>query len=73
MDLGTFLQSFSNAIALGSIYAMVAVGLALAFGVMQMANFAHGEFFMLGSYVVYVLYAIFGLSFPAAVILAFPI
>jgi branched-chain amino acid transport system permease protein len=73
MEWGTFVQSLANGIVLGSIYAMVAVGLALAFGVMQMANFAHGEFFMLGAYVVYILYALGGMPFPAAVILAFPI
>ena len=73
MDWPTFIQSISNAVILGSIYAIVAVGLALAFGVMQMANFAHGEFFMAGAYVVYVLYALGGMPFPAAVISAFPI
>ena len=73
MDLPTFLQSVSNSVALGSMYAMLAVGLALAFGVMQMANFAHGEFFMGGAYVVYVFYALGGLPFPVAVIAAFPI
>lgn len=73
MDWPTFVQSIANALVLGSIYATVAVGLALAFGVMQMANFAHGEFFMSGAYVVYVLYALGGFPFPAAVILAFPI
>lgn len=73
MDWPTFIQSVANAIILGSIYATVAVGLALAFGVMQMANFAHGEFFMAGAYVVYVLYALGGMPFPAAVIMAFPI
>ncbi len=52
---------------------MVAVGLALAFGVMQMANFSHGELFMAGAYVVYVLYSLIGLPFLFAVIAAFPI
>ena len=73
MGLETFIQSFANALVLGSIYAMVAVGLALAFGVMQMANFAHGELFMAGAYVVYVLYSLVGLPFIIAVIAAFPI
>ncbi len=73
MGLETFIQSFANALVLGSIYAMVAVGLALAFGVMQMANFAHGELFMAGAYVVYVLYSLAGLPFFIAVIAAFPI
>jgi branched-chain amino acid transport system permease protein len=73
MGLETFIQSLANALVLGSIYAMVAVGLALAFGVMQMANFAHGELFMAGAYVVYVLYSLVGLPFLIAVIAAFPI
>jgi len=73
MDAATLVQSLANAFVLGSIYAVIAVGLALAFGVMQMANFAHGELFMAGAYVVYVLYAILGIPFPLAVIAAFPI
>ncbi len=73
MDWPTFVQSVANAVILGSIYATIAVGLALAFGVMQMANFAHGEFYMAGAYVVYVFYALGGMPFPAAVLSAFPI
>lgn len=73
MEFETLVQTFANALVLGSIYAMVAVGLALAFGVMQMANFAHGELFMAGAYVVYVLYSLVGLPFPIAVIASFPI
>jgi branched-chain amino acid transport system permease protein len=52
---------------------MVAVGLAIAFGVMQMANFSHGELFMVGAYCVYVLYTLFGWPFELAVIASFPI
>ena len=73
MDMSTLIQTIANSVVAGSIYATVAVGLALGFGVMQMANFAHGEFFMVGSYVVYVLYALHGVPFPIAVMLAFPI
>lgn len=73
MGFETFVQSFANALVLGSIYAMVAVGLAIAFGVMQMANFSHGELFMAGAYVVYVLYSLVGLPFLVAVLAAFPI
>ncbi len=73
METATLVQTIANSVVQGSVYATVAVGLALAFGVMQMANFAHGEFFMVGAYVVYVLYALGGVPFPAAVALAFPI
>ena len=70
MDLSMFVQTVANSTVASAIYASVAVGLALCFGVMQMANFAHGEFFMLGAYVVYVLYALAGLPYPLAVLAA---
>ena len=50
MGFDTIVQTFANGLVLGSVYAMVAVGLAIAFGVMQMANFSHGELFMAGSF-----------------------
>jgi branched-chain amino acid transport system permease protein len=73
MGLDILPQTIGNALVLGSIYAMVAVGLAIAFGVMQMANFSHGELFMVGAYCVYVLYTLFGWPFELAVIASFPI
>ena len=61
------LQTTANAIAASSMYALIAVGLTLAFGVMQMANLAHGHFFMAGAYTVYALYARGGWPFWWAV------
>lgn len=49
------------------IYALVAVGLAMVFGVMQMANLAHGEFYMVAAYAVWVFYAKHNWPFFAAV------
>ncbi len=46
---------------------MIAVGLSLAFGVMQMANYAHGELFMAGAYTVYALYALGGVPYWVAI------
>jgi branched-chain amino acid transport system permease protein len=40
----------ANGLIIGSIYCLIAVGLTMIFGVMNIANFAHGEFLMLGSY-----------------------
>jgi branched-chain amino acid transport system permease protein len=40
-----------NGVILGLLYALIAVGLSLIFGVMEMINFAHGEFLMLGAFV----------------------
>ena len=73
MDLATLIQTLLNSVVTSSVYALVAVGLAMAFGVMKMANFAHGEFFMVGAYTVYVLYQLGGFSFWVAVALAIPI
>jgi len=73
MDLATLIQTLLNSVVTSSVYALVAVGLAMAFGVMKMANFAHGEFFMVGAYTVYVLYQLGGFNFWVAVALAIPI
>lgn len=67
--MDTFLQLLVNGISLGSIYAMVAVGFALIFGVLQMINFAHGEFYMLGAYLLFFLYIMSGLPYGVAGIL----
>ena len=73
MDSATLIQTLLNSVVMASVYALVAVGLAMAFGVMKMANFAHGEFFMVGSYTVYVLYQLGGFNFWVAVALSMPI
>ena len=73
MDSATLIQTLLNSVVTASVYALVAVGLAMAFGVMKMANFAHGEFFMVGSYTVYVLYQLGGFNFWVAVALSMPI
>ena len=44
------LEQLVHGLTLGSMYAMVAAGLALMLGVARLINFAHGEFFMLGAY-----------------------
>jgi branched-chain amino acid transport system permease protein len=44
-------QSIVNGLLIGGVYALVAVGLTLMFGVMKLVNFAHGEFLMAGMYV----------------------
>jgi branched-chain amino acid transport system permease protein len=46
-------QLIVSALLLGGIYALIAVGLTLIFGVMRVVNFAHGEFLMLGMYLAF--------------------
>jgi branched-chain amino acid transport system permease protein len=52
------IQAFVNGILIGSIYALVAIGLALIFGVMNIVNFAHGSLMMMAMYVSYWLFAL---------------
>ena len=59
-----------NGLALGWIYVLMALGLTLIFGIMHIMQFAHGEIYMLGAYVVYYLTASFGLPVLAAMALS---
>ena len=60
------LQLILSGLAQGSIYALVALGMTVVFRATGVVNFAHGEFFMLGAFAVYVLVQIAGLPFAAA-------
>jgi branched-chain amino acid transport system permease protein len=46
----SFLQQIVNGLALGSIYALVALGYTMVYGVLRLINFAHGDVYMLGAY-----------------------
>jgi len=50
-----FLQNLINALSLGSLFALLALGISLIFGIMRLINFAHGELIMAGGYVLYLL------------------
>jgi len=45
-----FIQQAINAISIGSLYALMAIGLAMVFGILRLINFAHGDLIMVGSY-----------------------
>ena len=49
--------------ALGSIYALVALGYSMVYGIIQLINFAHGDIIMVGGYVVFVVMVQLGLRF----------
>jgi len=49
------LQNSVDAISVGSLYALFAIGIALIFGIMRLINFAHGELMMVGAYALYML------------------
>jgi branched-chain amino acid transport system permease protein len=63
VDLSFCLQLLLNGIVIGVIYALVAMGLSLIFGVLEIVNFAHGEFYMLGAMLAYFLTMNAGLGY----------
>src|SRR5437763_4254217 len=65
--MALFVEQIVNGLTLGAYYALIAVGLALIFGVARLVNFAHGEFFMLGGYVLYFAYSVYHLPYALAI------
>jgi branched-chain amino acid transport system permease protein len=51
----TFLQQLMNGLSLGSIYALIALGYTMVYGILRLINFAHGDVYMVGAYVGYFL------------------
>jgi branched-chain amino acid transport system permease protein len=49
--MGSFLQNVVNALQWGSFYALIALGYSMVYGVLMLFNFAHGDIFMIGSYI----------------------
>jgi branched-chain amino acid transport system permease protein len=70
MTLRLIAEQLINGLVLGSMYAIVASGLTLIWGTMKMLNFAHGELYMLGGYVLYFTLMVFGMHPFWAVFLA---
>ncbi|MDR0583960.1 MAG: branched-chain amino acid ABC transporter permease [Treponema sp.] len=53
MFIDQFLQYLSNALSLGSLYALIAIGYTMVYGILRLINFAHGDVFMLGAYIAF--------------------
>ncbi len=51
-----FLQQLINGLALGSIYGLIAIGYTMVYGIIGMINFAHGDIFMVGSFIALILF-----------------
>ena len=63
-------QFFVDGLGRGLMYGLMGMGLALIFGIMGLINFAHGSFFMIGTYLMYFVAVQLGLPFPVGIILA---
>jgi neutral amino acid transport system permease protein len=66
-------QLIANGVVYGCIIALAAIGLSLAYRIMNFANFAHGDFLTLGAYLTLFFAVTMNLGFPAACILAIPV
>jgi branched-chain amino acid transport system permease protein len=65
-----WIQQLINGISLGSIYALIALGYTMVYGIIKLINFAHGEVFMIGAFVGFYAIAGWGLGFFPALLLA---
>ncbi|NLY73558.1 MAG: branched-chain amino acid ABC transporter permease [Tissierellia bacterium] len=53
MSLAEFMQHLVNGTSLGSLYALIAIGYTMVYGILRLINFAHGDIFMMGTYLAY--------------------
>ncbi len=65
-----FLQYFINGISIGAVYAIIALGYTMVYGIAKMLNFAHGDVIMVGSYICFCATVYWGLPTAAGILLA---
>src|SRR4051812_15496176 len=65
-----FLQQLVNGVSLGSIYALIALGYTMVYGIIKLINFAHGDVFMLGAFIGFYAAVRWDIEFLPALILA---
>jgi branched-chain amino acid transport system permease protein len=70
MGMEQFLQQLVNGISLGSIYALIALGYTMVYGIINLINFAHGDIYMIGAYVGFALTTFFHMGFVPALLLS---
>ncbi|NLC75810.1 MAG: branched-chain amino acid ABC transporter permease [Clostridiales bacterium] len=66
----SFLNYFVSGLSLGSIYAIIALGYTMVYGIAKMLNFAHGDFIMIGCYMIFTIVSTMGLPPVAGIIVA---
>ena len=70
LTVDLFFQHLANAISLGSLYALIAIGYTMVYGILRLINFAHGDLLMVAAYVVFYAQGIFHLPLLLSVALA---
>jgi branched-chain amino acid transport system permease protein len=66
VDLGTLLQQLINGLSLGGLYALIAIGYTLVYGILRLINFAHGDLLMVAAYVGVMGVGLFAWPWPLA-------
>jgi len=69
--MDTFLQQLINGLTLGSVYALIALGYSMVYGILKLLNFAHGDVYMVGAFIGYYVLTAFGGSLHASANIAF--
>ncbi len=59
LDLDKLLQTLLNGLTLGSVYALIALGYSMVYGILKLLNFAHGDIYMIGAYLGYGIFILF--------------
>lgn len=71
MEYGVlFTQQILNGLHIGSIYALIALGYTMVYGIVKLINFAHGDIMMVGAYIAFIMITVFQLPLPAAIIIS---
>lgn len=65
-----FLQQLINGLSVGSIYAVIALGYTMVYGIIKLINFAHGEVMMMGAYFAFITVIATGMPFYAVLIVS---
>lgn len=67
--MDTFIQQIINGLSLGSVYALVALGYTMVYGIIKLLNFAHGDVYMVGAFVGYYIISNYNLGFMPTLLL----
>lgn len=70
MTLELFLQHLTNGISLGSLYALIAIGYTMVYGILRLINFAHGDLIMIAAYIAFYGVGIFALPWYLSFLIA---
>lgn len=65
-----FARAAIDSVKLGSLYALIALGYTMVYGIIRLINFAHGEVFMVGAFTTYFLFTLTPYAWPAAIVIA---